>query len=141
MRRFILIALMAAMCAVVPASAERATGLPQVNGIPILINFGAKSISTDTVTLTPGVETDLSDYIPGGTVDFTMDVWDGDVLFGHEDNLATGTSKWHGYLVASGTKNFKWEAASAGTFKLWAIPNGAATCTLIITLSMGQWEE
>jgi hypothetical protein len=143
MQRFILFAFVAAaaLFAAIPAFAERPVNLPQLNTIPVLVNFGAKSIATPTVTLTPGVKTNIGAYLPTGTIDFTFDVWDGDILIGHEDNLATAAVKWTGYKIASGTQGFKWEAAGGGTINLWAMPNDSATCTIIFGVACGQWEE
>jgi|GEM_PF-3223030 len=141
MRRSI-IALLAAVFAAFSftAFAER-PDLPSQNGVPVLCNFGVKSIATPTIVLTPGVKYDIGAHVPAGTIDFTFDVWDADILIGHEDNLATAVVKWTGTKIASGTQNVKWGSAGGGTVRLWAIPNGSASATVILGNACGQWEE
>jgi hypothetical protein len=141
MRRMTII-LLAAICAAFasPCLAER-PALPTQNGHPVFVNFGAKQIATPTILLTPGVKTNIGSRLPAGTIGFSFDVYDGDILLGHEDNLATATSKWIGYKVASGTINAKWDQAGGGTINLWAMPNGSATCTVILSVAWGQWEQ
>jgi hypothetical protein len=137
------ITLLAAICAALvlcsSAFAERPT-LPTQNSYPVLVNFGAKAIATPTILLTPGVFTNIGARLPNGTIGFTFDVWDQDILIGHNTNLATGSAKWTGYRIASGTQGVKWDNAGGGTINLWACPNGTATATVILGVAFGQWE-
>jgi len=142
MRHIMNLVVLAAICAAFasPCLAERPT-LPTQNSYPVLVNFGAKAIATPTILLTPGVFTNIGSSLPNGTIGFTFDVWDQDILIGHNTNLATGSAKWTGYRIASGTQGVKWDNAGGGTINLWACPNGTATATVILGVAFGQWEE
>jgi len=111
--------------------------LPTINGEPVQINFGYKSIATPTITLSEGVPVDLDDYLPVGTIGFELRAKTGGFVIGHGDNIATGTDRI-GRLVSEG-ESFTWNAL-AGDFVGQLLSN-SGTATVILDGAWGWYEE
>lgn len=110
--------------------------LPTINGEPVIINFGYKSVATPTITLDDATPLDLDDYLPVGTIGFELRAKTGAFVIGHEDNIATGTNRI-GRLVSEG-ESFTWNGL-AGSFKGQIIANDTSA-TVIVDGAWGWWE-
>lgn len=104
------------------------------------IAIGALSIgaASKTITVSPGEIEDFGNYIPIDATGFTFNVYDSDILIGASSDLATGSSKYSGYLVASGSYNNKWDKEVVGRFSLGVTPNSTSTATIKIGVVYGK---
>lgn len=102
-------------------------------------NQGCIAVSTDTISIPAGEIVDLRPYIPGNAKGVVFNVFGGSVLFGHKDNLASGTV-FVGLKRDDG-QEFKFESVSP-TIKnrlsnlfLWATCYDTTVATLTIGIS------
>jgi len=102
-------------------------------------NQGCIAVSTDTISIPADSIVDLRPYIPGNAKGVIFNIFGGSVLFGHEDNLATGTV-FVGLKRDDG-QEFKWESASPtikgrkSNLYLWACTYDTTVATLTIGIS------
>lgn len=102
--------------------------LPTINGNPVQINFGYKSIATPTITLDDVTAVDLDDYLPVGTIGFEIRAKSGAFVIAHGDNIATGTDRI-GRLISEG-ESFTWNGL-AGDFVGKIIANDTAATVIV----------
>ena len=116
--------------------AERPT-LPTVNGVPVEINFGFKSVSSvATPTFDVGATPiTLNARLPMDTQGFELRAKTGDFVVGHADDIATGTDRV-GRLVLEG-ETYTWNGL-AGTFN-GVILSNSGTATVVIDAAWGDW--
>lgn len=102
---------------------------------PTAISAIPTSASSMTITLSPGEIENFRNYIPSEATGFTFDVYDSDILIGDASTLATGTSKWSGYKVASGSTNVKWDKETPGALNL-SVCSNPGTASAVIKLGV-----
>ena len=102
-------------------------------------NQGCVAVSTDTISIPADSIVDLRPYIPGNAKGVVFNIFGGSVLFGHKDNLASGTV-FVGLKRDDG-QEFKFESVSPGikgrlsNLYLWACTYDTTVATLTIGIS------
>lgn len=125
------------LCAVGVVLLAELPHFPTQNGIPVVCNFGFKEVATSTWDIAEDSITVLGDILPNGTIGFEIRVTSGAVVFGHPNNIATGSSRV-GRLVSSG-QTYSWDNL-AGVARIGVVSN---TGTSVITIdgAWGEWEH